>query len=195
MVYHWAEIPLPFFKQYFGGGANGMRGWCTWNRDVDRSHWPLMPPTALTTAPGYTVQKQTLNTVTISHDHSQYHAAQRALLFIDAGNVWNMRKLKVAVPTVHNSSSETCGGTWASMPYRPTRLQLFCNQAWSRLFRFKRRNGLWKRRLENSCLSFNDVFRKIFARGWWRNLPQNGVTKILISPLGLIILLRLNAEH
>ena len=88
------DTTLPFFKQYFGGGSNSMRGWPV--RGIGRGAQPLTP---------YGENKFNDRTGDIqleSNIEYRYTIAQiipnslvlRGALFLDVGNVWNARNSK-----------------------------------------------------------------------------------------------------
>lgn len=85
------DTTLPFFKQYFGGGSNSMRGWPV--RGIGRGAQPLTP---------YGTNKFNDRTGDIqleSNIEYRYTIAQiipnsltlRGALFMDIGNIWNLR--------------------------------------------------------------------------------------------------------
>ena len=88
------DTTLPFFKQYFGGGSNSMRGWPV--RGIGRGSQPLNP-----------FGKNSFNDRTgdiqlEANFEYRYDIAQlipnslvlKGALFVDAGNVWNFRNSK-----------------------------------------------------------------------------------------------------
>lgn len=161
------DTTLPFFKQYFGGGANSMRGWPV--RGIGRGSQPLAP---------YATNRFNDRTGDIQFETNleyRYNIAQiipntmllKGALFIDAGNVWNMRNSK-DVGT--DSAQFQFKNIWRDMGINAgTGFRLDFNYFVIRLdlgFRFKRpemayENGGWK----IPALSFNDVFQKLFAKG------------------------------
>jgi len=85
------DTTLPFFKQYFGGGSNSMRGWPV--RGIGRGAQLLTP---------YGTNKFNDRTGDIqleSNIEYRYTIAQiipnsltlRGALFMDIGNIWNLR--------------------------------------------------------------------------------------------------------
>jgi outer membrane protein insertion porin family len=162
------DTTLPFFKQYYGGGSNSMRGWPI--RGIGRGSQPLAPygtnrfndrtgDMQIELNPEYRFNILPIipNTLVL-----------KGALFIDAGNVWNLRNTKPgggvdsAQFKVQNFLKEM--GINAGTGFR-----LDFNYFVVRLdfgFRFKRPelsyidNG-WK----IPALSFNDVLPKIFAKG------------------------------
>ena len=88
------DTTLPFFKQYFGGGSNSMRGWPV--RGIGRGSQPLTP---------FGQNKFNDRTGDIqleSNIEYRYTILQiipnslilRGALFLDIGNVWNLRNSK-----------------------------------------------------------------------------------------------------
>ena len=161
------DTTLPFFKQYFGGGANSMRGWPV--RGIGRGSQPLAP---------YATNRFNDRTGDIQFETNleyRYNIAQiipntmllKGALFIDAGNVWNMRNSKGGGT---DSAQFQFRNLWRDLGINAgTGFRLDFNYFVIRLdlgFRFKRpemayENGGWK----IPALSFNDVFQKIFAKG------------------------------
>ncbi len=87
------DTTLPFFKQYFGGGSNSMRGWPV--RSIGRGAQPLAPY-------GSTNFNDRTGDIHLeSNIEYRYNIAQiansfllRGALFADIGNVWNFRNTK-----------------------------------------------------------------------------------------------------
>lgn len=85
------DTTLPFFKQYFGGGSNSMRGWPV--RGIGRGAQPLAPYGSTT------FNDRTGDIQLESNIEYRYTIAQiipnslvlRGALFADIGNVWNLR--------------------------------------------------------------------------------------------------------
>ncbi len=85
------DTTLPFFKQYFGGGSNSMRGWPV--RGIGRGSQPLSPYGT------NTFNDRTGDIQLESNIEYRYTIAQiipnslilRGALFMDIGNVWNLR--------------------------------------------------------------------------------------------------------
>ncbi len=89
-----SDSSLPFFKQYFAGGANSMRGWPV--RGIGQGARPL---------PGYrttTFNDRTGDVKLEGNYEYRYDIAQiipnaltlKGALFIDAGNIWNFRNTR-----------------------------------------------------------------------------------------------------
>lgn len=90
------DTTLPFFKQYFGGGANSMRGWPV--RGIGRGSQPLTPYGS------NTFNDRTGDVQLETNIEYRYTIAQiipnslvlKGALFADIGNVWNFRNTKPA---------------------------------------------------------------------------------------------------
>lgn len=88
------DTTLPFFKQYFGGGSNSMRGWPV--RGIGRGSQPLAPYGS------NSFNDRTGDIQFESNIEYRYTIAQiipnslvlRGALFADIGNVWNFRNTK-----------------------------------------------------------------------------------------------------
>jgi hypothetical protein len=88
------DTTLPFFKQYFGGGANSMRGWPV--RGIGRGSQPLSPYGSST------FNDRTGDIQLETNIEYRYTIAQiipnslvlKGALFADIGNVWNFRNSK-----------------------------------------------------------------------------------------------------
>lgn len=161
------DTSLPFFKQYFGGGSNSMRGWPV--RGIGRGSQPLAP---------YATSRFNDRTGDLQFETNleyRYNIAQiipntmllKGALFIDAGNVWNLRNSKTSGT---DSAQFQFKNFWRDLGINAgAGFRLDFNYFVIRLdlgFRFKRpemayvKNG-WK----IPSLSFNDVFQKLFAKG------------------------------
>jgi outer membrane protein assembly factor BamA len=162
------DTTLPFFKQYFGGGSNSMRGWPV--RGIGRGSQPLAP-----------YDKNTFNDRTgdiqfegnfeFRHDIIPLipnTLTLRGALFADIGNVWNMKKTKITgadsaqfiLKNLYKDLGVSAGyGFRLDFNYFVLRFDFG--------FRFKRPedryngNNGWK----VPALGFNDAFQKIFTRG------------------------------
>jgi outer membrane protein insertion porin family len=162
------DTSLPFFKQYFAGGSYSMRGWPI--RGIGRGSQPLAP---------YANNRFNDRTGDIQIEANaeyRYNIAQiipntlslKGALFIDAGNIWNMRNSKANGET--DSAQFKIRNTWRDLGINAgTGFRLDFNYFVLRFdlgFRFKRpelaydKNG-WK----IPSLGFDDVFQKLFARG------------------------------
>ena len=161
---------LPFFKQYYGGGSNSMRGWPV--RGIGPGGRPLTPfksdKTIFNDRTGdmqleynmeyrYDIARIIPNTLTL-----------RGALFIDAGNTWNLRNTKTdggidsaqfMFKNIYKQLGVSAGtGFRLDFNYLILRFDLG--------FRFKRPelyyvNDGWKA----PPIGFNDIFRKLFTRG------------------------------
>ncbi len=90
-----AETSLPFFKQYFSGGANSMRGWPI--RGIGPGAKPLAAYNSLS------LNDRTGDVRLEINGEYRYDIAPiipnsltlKGALFIDAGNVWNLKNTRV----------------------------------------------------------------------------------------------------
>lgn len=88
------DTTLPFFKQYFGGGANSMRGWPI--RGIGRGSQPLAP---YANRSNTTLNDRTGDIQLEANFEYRYHLATiipnslvlKGALFADVGNVWNLK--------------------------------------------------------------------------------------------------------
>ena len=88
------DTTLPFFKQYFGGGSNSMRGWPV--RGIGRGAQPLAPYGT------NTFNDRTGDIQLESNIEYRYTIAHiipnslvlKGAVFMDIGNVWNLRNSK-----------------------------------------------------------------------------------------------------
>jgi outer membrane protein assembly factor BamA len=165
---------LPFFKQYVGGGSNSMRGWPI--RGIGIGGQPLAPfkssnlfndRTGDMQIEGniefrYTLIRIIPNTLTL-----------RGALFVDAGNIWNLRYSKT--DGTEDSAQFRFKNIWKQTGVSAgTGFRLDFNNFLVRLdlgFRFKRPemfyvNDGWKA----PNMGFNDFLGKIFSRSerQWR---------------------------
>lgn len=162
------DTTLPFFKQYFGGGSNSMRGWPV--RGIGRGSQPLAPYN------GNNFNDRTGDIQIEGNLEYRYNIAQiipnslilKGALFIDAGNVWNLRNSKPGGGTdsaqfqIRNLYKQlgVSAGTGFRLDFNYFVLRLDLG------FRFKRPelsnvNDGWKA----PPIGFNDFFQKIFTRG------------------------------
>ena len=160
------DSSLPFFKQYFAGGSNSMRGWPI--RGIGRGSQKLAPyGTIFNDRTGdvqleanaeyrYSIARIIPNTLTL-----------RGALFVDVGNIWNVRSLD---PPTTDSAQFNFKNLYKELGMAVgTGFRLDFNYVIVRVdlgFRVKRPelsdiNDGWK--LPN--LSFNDAFGKLFTRG------------------------------
>jgi hypothetical protein len=162
------DTTLPFFKQYYGGGANSMRGWPV--RGIGRGSQPLA---------AFNNNKFNDRTGDLQFETNleyRYNILPiipntlmlKGSLFIDAGNIWNLRNSKPGGGT--DSAQFQLKNFWREMGINAgTGFRLDFNYFVLRFdfgFRFKRPelsyvNDGWK----IPALSFNDVLPKIFSKG------------------------------
>ncbi len=98
-----ADTTLPFFKQYFGGGNNSMRGWPV--RLIGRGAQPLAPYGS------NNINDRTGDIQLESNIEYRYTIAQiipnsvvlKGAVFMDIGNIWNFRNSK---PTGEDDSAQ-----------------------------------------------------------------------------------------
>lgn len=161
---------LPFFKQYFGGGSNSMRGWPV--RGIGPGGKAL---------PAFNSNKTIFNDRTgdmqlEGNIEYRYDIARiipntltlRGALFVDAGNIWNLRNTKLdgsidsaqfQFKNVYKQLGVSAGtGFRLDFNYLILRFDLG--------FRFKRPelyyiNDGWKA----PSIGFDDLFKKLFTRG------------------------------
>lgn len=162
------DTTLPFFKQYFGGGSNSMRGWPV--RGIGRGSQPLAPYN------GNRFNDRTGDIQLEANLEYRYNIAQiipnslvlKGALFIDAGNVWNLRNSKPDGST--DSAQFNIKNLYRDLGISAgTGFRLDFNYFVLRFdlgFRFKRPelayiNNGWKA----PPIGFNDFFQKLFARG------------------------------
>ncbi len=162
------DTTLPFFKQYFGGGSNSMRGWPV--RGIGRGSQPLAPYGA-NRFNDRTGDLQFETNVEYRFDIAQIVPNTLILkqaFFIDIGNVWNIRNSKTNGSL--DSAQFKAKNFWKELGVNAgTGFRLDFNYFVIRLdfgFRFKRPelsdiNNGWK----VPPLSFNDVLPKIFSKG------------------------------
>jgi len=162
------DTTLPFFKQYYGGGSASMRGWPI--RGIGRGSQPLAP---------YGNKKFNDRTGDFQLETNleyRFDIAQlipntlvlKGALFIDAGNIWNLRNSKPGGGK--DSAQFEIKNLWKELGINAgTGFRLDFNYFILRFdfgFRFKRPelsyiNDGWK----VPALSFNDVLQKIFTKG------------------------------
>jgi outer membrane protein assembly factor BamA len=162
------DTALPFFKQYFGGGSNSMRGWPV--RGIGRGSQPLAAY-GTNEFNDRTGDLQFETNVEYRFDIAQVIPNTMLLkgaLFMDAGNVWNLRNAK---PNGSLDSAQfRFKNAWKQMGVNVgTGFRLDFNYFLIRFdfgFRIKRPetsdiNNGWK----IPSLGFNDVFQKLFTKG------------------------------
>lgn len=165
---------LPFFKQYFGGGVNSMRGWPA--RGIGIGGQARIPFTSSQTIFNdrtgdlqlegnieyrYEIARIIPNTLTL-----------RGALFMDIGNVWNLRNLQ---PSGNDSAQFKFSNLYSQLGMSAgTGFRIDFNYVVLRLdlgFRFKRPdlyfiNDGWKA----PKIGFDDFFQKMLSRDYrqWR---------------------------
>lgn len=161
------DTTLPFFKQYFSGGSNGMRAWPI--RGIGRGSQKLVPfgqnvfndrtadmQLEANAEYRYIIARIIPNTLTL-----------RGAVFVDAGNIWNLRNSRPDGSTdsaqfkFRNLYKElgVAAGTGFRLDFNYFVLRLDLG------FRFKRPelsniNNGWKA----PDISFNDILPKLFGR-------------------------------
>ena len=162
------DSSLPFFKQYFGGGSNSMRGWPV--RGIGRGRQALPPYKQIL------FNDRTGDMQFEINGEYRYNIARiipnlltlRGAVFIDVGNVWNLRNSNLdgspdsAQFKFKNLYKEMgmSAGTGFRLDFNYVVLRLDLG------FRLKRPelsdfNNGWKL----PPIGFNDLFGKIFKRG------------------------------
>ncbi len=161
------ETTLPFFKQYFSGGSNGMRGWPI--RGIGRGSQKLEPygqnvfndrtadmQLETNVEYRYIIARIIPNTLTL-----------RGAIFADIGNIWNLRSSQP--PGILDSTQFKFKNIYRDLGVAAgTGIRLDFNYFVLRLdlgFRFKRPelsyiNNGWKL----PSISFNDAIPKLFGR-------------------------------
>lgn len=170
------DTTLPFFKQYFGGGSNSMRGWPI--RGIGRGSQPLVPydPNGKVVFNDRTGDMQLEGNFEYRYDIAQLipnSLVLKGALFVDAGNIWNLRNTN---PAGGRDSAQfqfrnlykelgVAAGTGFRLDFYYFILRFDLG------FRFKRPessyiNNGWKA----PPLGFDDVLPKLFARKYreWR---------------------------
>lgn len=161
---------LPFFKQYFGGGSNSMRGWPI--RGIGPGGTTLIPySSAKTIFNDRTGDIQIEGNVEYRYKIAQIipnTLALRGALFVDIGNIWNFRNTK-SDGSIDSSRIELKNlyqqlGVSAGTGFRLDLSNLILR--FDIGFRFKRpelyyQNGGWKA----PDIGFDDFLKKIFTRG------------------------------
>jgi len=159
---------LPFFKQYIGGGSNSMRGWPI--RGIGVGGQPLAPFSQTSLYNDRTGDMQIEGNLEYRYDIARIipnTLTLRGALFVDAGNIWNMRYNK------DNGITDSAQFKFKNI-YKQlgvsagTGFRLDFNNFLIRFdlgFRFKRpelyyKNDGWKA----PSIGFNDFLAKIFSR-------------------------------
>lgn len=161
---------LPFFKQYFGGGSNSLRGWPI--RGIGPGGSALIPYSSAKTI----FNDRTGDMLLEGNIEYRYNIASiipntlkmRGALFVDFGNIWNMRNTKLdGSPDSSRFQFQNIykqlgvsAGTGIRFDFSNLILRFDLG------FRFKRpdlyyENAGWKA----PDIGFDDFFKKIFTRG------------------------------
>jgi outer membrane protein insertion porin family len=173
------DSTLPFFKQYFAGGANSMRGWPV--RGIGRGSQPLTPYSQNNTFNDRTGDMQLEANFEYRFDIAQIipnTLILKGVLFADAGNVWNLKNTKTNGTTdsaqfkFKNIGRDIgiAAGTGFRLDFNYVVLRFDLG------FRFKRPelayiNNGWK----SPAIGFDDAFGKLFKREFkqWRYENMN----------------------
>jgi outer membrane protein insertion porin family len=161
------DSSLPFFKQYFAGGANSMRAWPV--RGIGPGSKPLAAYNNRTLSDRTGDMRLEAN---IEYRHNLFQIIPNTLtlkwaVFADAGNVWNLKKstpvgiqdsLQFNIKNLYKQMGLTLGtGLRFDFNYVLLRVDLG--------FRFKRpelsANSGWKA----PSIGFDDALKKLFTRG------------------------------
>ncbi len=161
---------LPFFKQYFGGGSNSMRGWPI--RGIGPGGTALIPYSSAKTI----FNDRTGDIQIEGNIEYRYKIAQiipntlimRGALFVDVGNIWNFRNTKSDGSTdssrieLKNLYKQLGVSAGTGIRFDLSNLILRFDLG----FRFKRpelynQNAGWKA----PAIGFDDFLKKIFTRG------------------------------
>ena len=167
------DSSLPFFKQYYGGGSNSMRGWPI--RGIGRGSQKLIPFTTQNIFNDRTGDMKFEGNFEFRHDIARLIPdllTLRGAVFVDVGNIWNLKNSHPGVPDpaqfkFRNFYKEL--GVSAGYGFRFDFNYLILRTDFG--FRFKRpetsdvHNG-WKA----PPISFSDAFPKIFSKNYkqWR---------------------------
>ena len=163
-----ADTTLPFFKQYYGGGSNSMRGWPV--RGIGRGSQPLAAFGAnqFNDRTGDIQLETNLEYRYVILQIIPNSLVLKGAVFCDIGNIWNLRNSKPGGGTdsaqfqfknIYKELGVSAGtGFRIDFNYFVVRLDLG--------FRFKRPelsyvNNGWK----VPSLGFDDVLQKLFTRG------------------------------
>ncbi|MBS1928038.1 MAG: BamA/TamA family outer membrane protein [Bacteroidetes bacterium] len=160
---------LPFFKQFIGGGSNSMRGWPI--RGIGVGGQPLAPYKSGTLFNDRTGDMQLEGNIEYRYEIARIipnTLTLRGALFVDAGNIWNVRNSKrdgsedtaqFKIKNLYKQLGVSAGtGFRLDFNYFVLRLDLG--------FRFKRpelfyQHDGWKA----PDIGFDDFLKKIFTRG------------------------------
>jgi outer membrane protein assembly factor BamA len=166
------DSSLPFFKQYYSGGVNSMRGWPV--RGIGPGAKPLAPYNA------NTLNDRTGDIKLEANGEFRYNIAQnifntfnlKGVLFVDAGNVWNFRNtrpgggddsLQFNINHLYQQLGVAAGtGFRIDVANIVIRIDLG--------FRFKHPDILANDGWKAPSIGFDDLFPKLFSREYrqWR---------------------------
>lgn len=112
------DTSLPFFKQYFGGGANSMRGWPI--RGIGRGSQPLTP---FATRNNTTLNDRTGDIQFETNLEFRYDIAAiipnslmlKGAFFADMGNVWNLKNSNPAGVTTEDLTQFKFNKMWQQL--------------------------------------------------------------------------------
>ena len=159
---------LPFFKQYIGGGSNSMRGWPI--RGIGIGGQPLAAYNSTSLFNDRTGDMQIEGNMEYRYDIARIipnTLTLRGALFVDAGNIWNLRYNKT--DGTEDSAQFRFKNIWKQLGVSAgTGLRLDFNNFLVRFdfgFRFKRPelfylNDGWKA----PNIGLDDFLKKVFAR-------------------------------
>ncbi len=170
------DTALPFFKQFYGGGSNSMRGWPV--RGIGRGGQKLIPYNANS----QNIFNDRTGDIQLEMNAEFRHDIARIVpdlitlkgaVFIDAGNIWNIKDSKIGGVTdltkFEFKNLYKQFGLSAGYGFRFDFSYLIVRTDFS--FRFKRpessdENNGWKA----PPIGFNDAFQKIFSKNFrqWR---------------------------
>ncbi len=162
------DTTLPFFKQYYGGGSNSMRGWPI--RGIGRGSQPL-GPYGSNKFNDRTGDMQLEANFEFRHDLVQIipnSVLLKGAFFVDAGNIWNLRNSKPGGGT--DSAQFKFNNLWRDLGINAGYgFRLDFNYFLVRFdfgFRFKRPELAYvKNGWQLPSLGFDDFFQKFFAKG------------------------------
>jgi outer membrane protein insertion porin family len=170
----WGDSALPFFKQFYGGGSNSMRGWPI--RGIGRGSQPLTPfVQGQTTFNDRTGDMQLEFNYEFRHDITPIFSwlKLKGAIFFDAGNVWNIKRstpIGIEDETqfkFKNFAKQVGMDVGYGLRFDATYLVFRTDFG----FRIKRPetsdiNNGWKK----PDISFDDVFQKILSKEYrqWR---------------------------
>jgi outer membrane protein insertion porin family len=166
------DSALPFFKQFYGGGSNSMRGWPI--RGIGRGSQKLIPFVAgQSTFNDRTGDMQIEFNAEFRHDITPIFSwlKLKGAVFLDAGNVWNIKNSNPLggrdETQLNNFYKEIGMAAGYGFRFDATYVVLRADFG----FRFKRPetsniNNGWKA----PDLSFDDIFQKILSKEYrqWR---------------------------